>query len=48
LAALGVGIYSDTQAVAKAWQLSATFKPNMSGTQVKEHVERWRAAVGRA
>jgi glycerol kinase len=45
LAALGVGMFSDMDAVAKAWKLNRAYKPGMSDAAVKAHVARWRESV---
>ncbi|MBI5509516.1 MAG: glycerol kinase GlpK [Deltaproteobacteria bacterium] len=48
LAALGVGLFADTQDIAKVWKLDKTYTPTMSDAGVKEHVARWHAAVAKA
>jgi glycerol kinase len=48
LAALGVGMFSSLEAVAKAWKLNKAYKPSMTDAQVKEHLARWHAAVDKA
>ncbi|MBI3179232.1 MAG: hypothetical protein HYZ27_06195, partial [Deltaproteobacteria bacterium] len=48
LAALGVGLFSDIQEVAKAWRLDKVFKPDMPADRVSEQLARWRQAVAKA
>jgi glycerol kinase len=48
LAALGVGLFSDLEEVAKAWQLERTYAPAMPEDKIGEHLARWRVAVDKA
>ena len=48
LAGLGVGIWSDTQAVQDAWKESALFSPKMNADQKDSHLLRWQEAVSKA
>ncbi len=48
LAALGVGLFSDTKAVAAAWRLDKVYKPRMDARRADREMERWRRAVTKA
>lgn len=48
LAGLGVGIWSDTQAVQDAWKESAFFSPKMNADQKESHLLRWQESVAKA
>lgn len=48
LAGLGVGIWSDTQAVQDAWKASALFSPKMNTDQKDFHLLRWQESVSKA
>ncbi len=48
LAALGVGMFSDVQEVARSWKLDQTFTPKMSADEIEAHVGLWHDAVAKA
>ncbi len=48
LAGLGVGLFSDTQAVNESWSLDRTFSREMSQENVDRKMQEWRNAVGLA
>jgi glycerol kinase len=48
LAGLGVGLFSDLEAVSRAWKLERSFEPTMPKKLVREHQTRWAAAVSKA
>lgn len=48
LAALGSGIFNNTNEVTKSWQLDRTYKPRMNSADVAEHLQRWQLAVQKA
>jgi glycerol kinase len=45
LAGLAVGVWKDTQAIAKAWVKDREFIPKMKPIEVKQHVDRWNEAL---
>ena len=48
LAALGIGMFSDMDAVAKAWKLNRAYRPTMTDAAAKEHLARWDESVAKA
>lgn len=47
LAGLGVGFFSSTDAIRRAWREEARFSPSMPKEQVAAHLAKWDAAVRR-
>ncbi len=45
MAGLGIGIWSDTAALANAWDGDRTFTPDANNPQLQELKERWAAAL---
>ncbi len=48
LAGLGVGVWSDQDAIRKTWKLDKTFTPTTDRARIAEHLERWNIAVAKA
>ena len=48
LAGLGAGVWSDTDAIRRAWKVDKVFKPKMKADVREKHLSKWRRAVERA
>ena len=48
LAALGIGLFRDRDALAAHWQAAASFTPQLTETQIETRRHDWQRAVERA
>lgn len=46
-AGLGIGFWTDQQAITDAWRVEGHFKPSLSKEAVASHVSQWRTAVSK-